>query len=60
MGHEDIGYDVVDWIHVTNNRVRWWAVVDVIKFRVPVKVRNTLTTRASVIFPRNTLFYGCR
>jgi hypothetical protein len=36
MDHEDIRYDGMGWIHITHNRVHWWAVVDVIiKFRIP-------------------------
>jgi hypothetical protein len=36
IDHEDVGYDGVDWIHITHNRVHLLAVVEVIiEFWVP-------------------------
>jgi hypothetical protein len=36
MDLRKIGWEVVDWIHVAQDRYHWWALVDmVMNFKVP-------------------------
>jgi hypothetical protein len=38
----EIGYESVDWIHMTQNRVHWQALVtNVMNLKVPQKVKNS-------------------
>jgi hypothetical protein len=42
MNLPEIGWDVVDWMHLTQDRGQWWDLVKtVIKFRVPLNFENS-------------------
>jgi hypothetical protein len=52
-----IGYDVIDWILRSYDRVQWWAVANTAMYlRVPYKTNN-LTGSAATSFSR-TFLYG--
>jgi hypothetical protein len=41
----EIMWEVVDWMHMTQDRVEWWAVVNtVMNLRVPQKAENIFSS----------------
>jgi hypothetical protein len=51
-----IGCEGIVWIHIAEDWVQWWALVNmVINLVVPYKVENFLASRASVSFASRTL-----
>jgi len=45
MDLQDMGWESMDWIDLTQNRDRWWAPVNaVMSLRVPQKVEYLLTS----------------
>jgi hypothetical protein len=45
MGLREIGWRGVDWMHLAQDRDRWWAVVNTeIKFLVPYTAGNFLAS----------------
>jgi len=54
-----IGWEVVEWVHLAQNREQWRAIVSmVMNLRVPEKAENFLTNSVTVSFSRRTLPYG--
>jgi hypothetical protein len=46
-----VGFKVVDWIHVTQNRVQWWDLLStVLNLWIPEKVGLFLTRSATISF----------
>jgi len=44
MDLREIGWEVVNWIHLGQDRGQWWAAVNmVMNLRVPQKTENSLT-----------------
>jgi len=57
----EIGLESVDWIHLTQDRDHWWALVYmVMNLQVPCKVGNFLIIWVAVSISRRTLLYGVR
>jgi hypothetical protein len=55
----EIGWKVVDWIHLAHDRNQWQALANmVMNLQVPQKEGNVLTNRVTLSFSRMTLFYG--
>jgi hypothetical protein len=55
----DLGYEVVDWIHLLQDRDQRQAPLNALmNFRFPQKARNFLTSRTTVSFSRRTLLHG--
>jgi hypothetical protein len=51
MDLSDIGCEDVDWIHVAQDRVQWWAFVNtVMNIRVPCKEGNFMVSCVDVRF----------
>jgi hypothetical protein len=49
MDLTEIGFEVMDWIDLVQDRDRWWAVMNMAKeLRVPYKAGNVLTSQATV------------
>jgi len=46
-----MGWGGVDWIHLTQDRDQWWALVNtVMSLWVPERTENFLTSRVTVCF----------
>jgi hypothetical protein len=59
MDLKGTGYEGVDWIHLDQEGVHWWAVVNtVMNLWVPWKAGNFLTSWVTVNFSRSTLPLG--
>jgi hypothetical protein len=55
----EIGLKGVNWIHVSQDRDRWRALLDtVMNLRVPYKAGNFLTSATTVSFSGRTLLHG--
>jgi hypothetical protein len=47
------GWEGVDFIHLNQDRDKWWAILDmVISLQVAYNVSNFLTTRGTISFSR--------
>jgi hypothetical protein len=46
MDLREIDWEIVDWIHLTQDRDQWWAK----HIQVPEKAGNFLTIRATISF----------
>jgi hypothetical protein len=58
MDLREVGWEDVDWIHLTQDRNQWWALVNmVMNLWFPYKM-NVLTIRVTVSFSRRTLLHG--
>jgi hypothetical protein len=45
MNIKEIGYEDVDWIHLSQDGIQWWVFVNtVINLRVPKMATNLLTS----------------
>jgi hypothetical protein len=45
MDLREIGHGVIDWIHLAENRYRWWALMNtVMNLRVPENVGKFLSS----------------
>jgi len=59
MELREIGWEGVDWIHVTQDRDRWRTPVKtVMELRVPQKAGNFLTSLVTRSFTRGTVLHG--
>jgi len=55
----EIGPDVVDWIHLFQDRDWWWVLVNTFtNLRVPNKAVNILTNSMNISFSRRNFFHG--
>jgi len=51
----ETGWEIVDWMHLAQDRYQWWALVNtVMNLRVPWKARNFLTSAVTMGFSRRT------
>jgi hypothetical protein len=51
--------EVINWIQVIQDRVQWWAPINmIINICVSYKAGNFLTRRATISLSRRTLFHG--
>jgi hypothetical protein len=59
MDHRDIGWEVVNWIHLAQDRDQWRTLVTtVINLWIPQKAGNFLTSSAIISFSGRTLLHG--
>jgi hypothetical protein len=57
MDLKEIVWEVVNWIHLAQDRDQWQAVVNtVMNVRVPLNVANFFSNLATVSFPRTQLY----
>jgi len=58
MDLQDI-WEGVDWIHLSQDRNMWQALVDIVmKLQVPQNAGNFLTSRGTFSFSRKVLLHG--
>jgi hypothetical protein len=56
MDLREIGWEVLDYMHLAQDRGQRWAVVNtVMNFRVPYKEGNLLTSYVTISFSRTQL-----
>jgi hypothetical protein len=56
---QEVGCESMDWIELTQDRDRWWALVKaVMNVWVPKNAGNFLTSCKPVSFSRRTVLYG--
>jgi hypothetical protein len=56
MNLKETGYEGVDWIHLAQDMVQWWALVNIImNNQVPLKVENFCTRGVNIGFSRTLL-----
>jgi hypothetical protein len=59
MDLQEVGFGVMDWIELGQERERWWTlVITVMNLRVPKITGNFLTSCKPVSFSRRTVLYG--
>jgi hypothetical protein len=59
IGLKEIGWEIVDWIHLAQNMNQWRAVVTtVVNPRVPQNAMKFLTSSATTSFSRMALLRG--
>jgi hypothetical protein len=57
MALKEIGYEVVDWIHLAQDTVQSWPLVNTVSDFV-VKERNFFSSRATFSLASRTLLHG--
>jgi hypothetical protein len=58
MGFQETGCEVVDWIHLAQDRDKWQALLNmVMNLRVPKEAGDFLTSRMTISFSRRTLLH---
>jgi hypothetical protein len=59
MDHREIMLECVDWIHVAQDRDRWWAPVNtVVNLQVPRQAGVSLLPERIISFSTRTLLHG--
>jgi hypothetical protein len=59
MDLREIGFEDAGWIHLVQNRVQWWILINTImQHWVPNKAGN-LTSQATISFSRTLLHAVC-
>jgi hypothetical protein len=57
MNLREIGWEIVDWMHLAQNRDQWRAYVNL---RVPYMAGNLLTRWVTINFSGRTLLHGVK